>query len=308
MSLLQNYRTKLFGALALSLLLSACGSGQPPPSPAVPDPAQKSYSLHIPDRRWVPEAPKEGWCGETSIQMAALHFGAYLPQSMINAAGNPGHPDLWEYDISAALDALSLSYEQWAPPVQRPSPLDAPDAFKNITVATFRKDIPLLIRWIKYQVSEGYPVVIGTKIYPTDNPEWIVDHIMLVEGYTKNGLIIDTNSDDGQVVSTEKELASQKNYSFVNYANKYYAFAVKGFSDAPVDSLPVTLSIPKETRHSLSLNVTIESLKPGSTYTLLRDDLRGKVTSETFTANKRTKTIQTDVGAKEAAKFTCVPE
>ena len=55
-----------------------------------------------------PTCPPEGWCGEASIQMAAMYYGCYFPQKMINAAGHPNHPDLWNTELAGALEALGF--------------------------------------------------------------------------------------------------------------------------------------------------------------------------------------------------------
>lgn len=65
------------------LLLAGCQCQKP-----------QTVLLPIADRQWEEGAPDEGWCGETSIQMVALHYGAWIPQPMINALGKPSHPDL----------------------------------------------------------------------------------------------------------------------------------------------------------------------------------------------------------------------
>jgi hypothetical protein len=127
----------------------------------------REHRLPIPDRPSDKDAPPEGWCGEASIQMAALYFGAYIPQYMINKAGKPAHPDLWEHDIPTALDALSLSYEQWQRAAPKPSRIQSPDGIRSVAEATFEKDIPVLLGWIRWQIGQDHPVVIGTKIYPT---------------------------------------------------------------------------------------------------------------------------------------------
>lgn len=287
------------------VVFSSCTLWRPAPS-STARPSVTQYRMPIPDRRDVKEAPKEGWCGETSIQMAALHYGAYLPQGLIHDVGKPDHVDLWEYNLPPAMEALSLEYEQWQPAQVRPSPTDSPDAARSIEKSTFRKDIPILIRWIKYEISQGYPVLIGTKIYPTDYPEAVVDHIMLAVGFTKRGLILNTNSYEHQLEVSDRSLVRQHGYSFVNYANTYFAFAVKGFR-LPPQAAPVSLKVTKETKDTVSLNIKIRSLTPGVSYTLTRDDLHGTVTTQTFTATSARHLVSTTVEANTAAKFTCFP-
>ncbi len=262
------------------------------------------HQIPIPDRRSDKDAPKEGWCGETSVQMAALYFGAYIPQSVINKAGKPAHPDLWEYDIPTALDAFSLSYEPWKPVAPGHAPVQSQIAASGRVNPAPSKDIPLLLAWIRRQVFQDHPVVIGTKIYPTHHLDWDVDHIMLAVGFTKQGITINTNSRAGQLEVSNENLMSHHGYSFVNQTNVYYAFAVTGFKNPP-HAVPVSLVVTKEMVGALSIEVQIRSLTPGKKYELRRDDLRGNVTTEGFVASSSTKRIPATVRVKEAAKFTC---
>jgi len=105
------------GLTILSLLLAFAACRCPGEAPTAHGfvPPSDSVQLPIADRPWAAQAPDEGWCGEASIQMVALHFGAWFPQEAINKAGKPKHPDLWEDEIPVALSELGLQYIQWIP-------------------------------------------------------------------------------------------------------------------------------------------------------------------------------------------------
>jgi len=142
----------------LLLLVTLCGyrSGFRVPADEV--------RLPIADRPWDAAAPEEGWCGETSIQMAALHFGAWVPQAEANRLGRPKTPDLWEQDVPTALDALGLRYEV--------GPRKGPEALLTWTVGALRK---------------GWPVILGVKLPPSEHPDWDVDQLVLAVGFTPRG-------------------------------------------------------------------------------------------------------------------------
>lgn len=186
---------------ALAALAVGCAnSGARPFGPGV--------DLRIPDREWDPERPIDvGWCGETCIQMAMAYFGKEVPQAVINKAGRPAHPDLYEQDIDTALHALSVNYVAW-------------DRSNH--------DVHACIAWIVRNLRERHPVICGVKIYPDRNPTWAVDHFALAVGFNDQGLLMNTNT-NGQKVVPYKQLASQDcGYSFRNKQDEFYVWAVTG--------------------------------------------------------------------------------
>jgi hypothetical protein len=272
-----------FGLLALPLALFAACQCARPPAPAFVPPAD-SLDLGIPDRPWAAGAPDEGWCGEASIQMAALHFGAYVPQATINRLGRPKGPDLWEDDVPKALDALGLRYEAWAE-------------------AT---DLGPFLRWIEASLRQRRPVVLGVKIYPTEHADWNVDHLVLAQGFAPGGLSLDTNMGDRQILWSWKALQSSKRgYSLVGPAGRQYGYAILGFAPAP-RSVPVSASVAGETPEDVGLQVRIAGLEAGKGYVLIRDDLAGNTTRTPVARVSDVSIFPVEVRASEAARFTCV--
>ena len=149
----------------LLILLAGCQCQKP----------AQAVLLPIADRQWKDGAPDECWCGETSIQRVALHYGAWIPQPMINALGKPTHPDLWEEDLPIALENLGLKHER----------------AQSKTVEEFTA-------WIIAELRLGHPVIVGAKVFPTSHPDWDVDHIMPVVGFTSKGLVFNTNEEQVQ--------------------------------------------------------------------------------------------------------------
>lgn len=237
--------------LVLSLLLAAGCQCKKAPEPAEP---AESVLLPIPDRPWAEGAPDEGWCGETSIQMIALHYGAWVPQPVINQLGRSTHVDLWESDLPTALDAVGLRYVT--------------------STATKREDF---ITWIKSHLRQGHPVIVGAKLFPTDHPEWDVDHLMPVVGFSAQGLTFNTNLEAGQLEVSYAALESTKEgISFVSPTGKLFGYAVLGFeAGAPRASLRVL----KETKDSVQLATEAE----GPAWIVERIELDGGVRTAPLT-------------------------
>lgn len=236
--------------LVLSLLLAGCQCKRPEESP----PAPENVLLPIPDRQWAEGAPDKGWCGETSIQMVALHYGAWFPQPVINQLGRPTHPDLWEQDIPTALDAVGLRY---------------------VTATSSTREE--FIEWIKSELRAGHPVIVGAKLFPTDHPDWDVDHIMPIVGFSPHGFTFNTNLEAGQLEVPWAELGGTENgISFVSPTGKFYGYAVLGFE---AGSPRATLRVLKETKHFIQLAVQAE----GPSWLVERTALDGGISTTALT-------------------------
>lgn len=170
----------------------------------------KPVLLDIPDRDEDDEAPEEGWCGETSIQMALAYYGKQVSQHAINLAGKPQHPDLWEDDINTALNSLGVKYTAW----------NSSDA-----------DVDAFLSWIGENLQAGYPVILGVKIYPDEHPDWEIDHFVLVVGCDERGIVINTNNaGEGQIHVSYSELTSdfEDSYSIINRQKYLFGRAIQG--------------------------------------------------------------------------------
>ncbi|MFO0599923.1 MAG: hypothetical protein U0228_31730 [Myxococcaceae bacterium] len=199
---------RLSFAVCIVAALAACPK---PPAPAFTPPSDTVF-IPIEDRQWDDEAPKEGWCGETSIQMAALHFGQWVPQAEANRLGHPKTPDLWEYDVPVAMDALGLRYET--------GPRD--------------QGIAKFVEWVVASLRQGRPVIVGFKNPPSTHPEWEVDHLVLAVGSSPAGLTVNTNMEDGQALLKWDGLFTadgSRSLSLVNRQGTTWGYAVKGFDE-----------------------------------------------------------------------------
>lgn len=170
-----------------AVLAPACTSSEhrPPPSPppssppvaaasapkkdaAPADPTDDAVvALPIPPRHHAPEAPPEGWCGETAIQEALLYLGIWAPQELIHRSGRSVHPDLYSNEIPTALAALGVEQTVYA----------GGEPYG---------------RFVRRALDEGAPVIAGVKILPTQHPEWGLDHFVLAVGYGDRGILVDT--------------------------------------------------------------------------------------------------------------------
>lgn len=236
------------------------------------EPPADSVLLPIPDRQWDEGAPEEGWCGETSIQMVALHYGAWVPQPMINALGKPAHVDLWEEDIPTALSALGLESER-----------------------AQSRTLEAYLSWIVEEVRRGHPVIVGAKVFPTPHPEWDVDHLMPVVGFSPRGLVFDTNEELGQLEVSWAALGGNDGISFVSPTGKFYGYSVRGFRDA---GARVSLQVVEESSESVELGVAPAE---AGAYSLVRESFDGGTSTEAFTPGMHVR-----LGRAEAARFRLV--
>ncbi|MDB4997221.1 MAG: hypothetical protein JWM74_4653 [Myxococcaceae bacterium] len=154
-------RTAPLALLALGLIAADARAEQP--DGAV-------LTLPIAARSQAAESPRAGWCGETAIQEALLHVGAWAPQRAINRAGKPVHPDLYSQDLPVALAELGVRYQMYAQ----------------------GKGFEPFARWVRAALEQGDPVLVGVKILPTDHPDWGLDHFVLAVGHGTKGLLVNT--------------------------------------------------------------------------------------------------------------------
>lgn len=229
-------------------------------------------ALAIPDREQHPEAPPSGWCGETAIQEALLHFGVWVSQKRIHAAGSSKHPDLYSDEIPGALDALGVRYDVYAPKT---------------------KGFAAYATWVRAAIDAGDPVLAGVKILPTAHPTWGLDHFVLVTGYGPKGLLVNTTWGRGEWASD----ATTKGISFVN---AFYALRLRGI--APVSGTWMAqASVLAESPTEVTLQVRCGV--PGA-HLERRPGPNGKATS-TDTLPIGVATVK--LPAAQSAYFRCLP-
>ncbi|RPI74622.1 MAG: hypothetical protein EHM45_18095, partial [Desulfobacteraceae bacterium] len=103
--------------------------------------------LSIPHRFQEQDAPDEGWDAETCIQMGMAYYNQEVSQKIICSTGKPAHSSLYSNEIDTALNVLGVQYSSWD--------------WQN-------RDLTQFLAWIKTNLSKGYPVFCGIKVYPTN--------------------------------------------------------------------------------------------------------------------------------------------
>lgn len=238
-------RRPLLLALALTLAAPLAAAEQPRGVPATLVATDASVRLNIADRKHAPNAPKEGWCGENAIQQALLYHGIFMPQKLINQAGNPKHPDLYSNDIPVALGNLQMDFEQWR---------------------GRRGDVAPFLAWLKAHLGKGVPILAGMKIYPTKHPEWSLDHFVLVVGYDKDAFLINTTWNRQDKLTTAQLASTQKGLAFANRFGAYYGLAIRGPKGVRPGEPLVRLFVEGETKTALRVTIKCEPVEAGRDY------------------------------------------
>lgn len=60
------------------------------------------------------------------------------------------------------------------------------------------KTLDEFTKWIVAVLWRSRPVIVGAKVFPTSNPDWDVDQIMPVVGFSLRGLVFNSNEESGQ--------------------------------------------------------------------------------------------------------------
>jgi hypothetical protein len=183
-------------------------------------------ALPIAARSQAAESPRAGWCGETAIQEALLHAGAWAPQRAINRAGKPAHPDLYSQDIPVALTERGVRSELYA----------------------HGKGFEPFARWVRTAHEQRDPVRAGVKILPTAHPDWGLDHFVLAVGHGTKGLLVNTTWGSRRWVGDTTTPG-------LSLRDAFYGIRILGFARAPGESAP-RLTVLEEGATTVKLRVT----------------------------------------------------
>ena len=191
------------------------------------DPAEGAVlTLPIAARSQAAESPRAGWCGETALQEALLHVGAWAPQRVINRAGKPAHPDLYSQDIPVALTELGVRFQLYAQ----------------------GKGFEPFARWVRGALEQGDPVLVGVKILPTEHPEWGLDHFVLAVGHGTKGLLVNTTWGSRRWVADTTTPG-------LSLRDAFYGIRILGFALAP-NERAARLTVLEEGAAIVKLRVT----------------------------------------------------
>lgn len=175
--------------------------------------------LPIQSRAQDPAAPPAGWCGETAIQEALLHYGIWASQASIHAAGRSKHPDLYSDEVPVALAAFGARLTRYRAEKRGFGP------FSQFAAAA---------------IDAGRPVLAGVKILPTEHPTWGLDHFVLVVGRRSadQALLVDTTWGS-------RIWADDKVEEGISFAGASYALRIDGV-EVPAGARPARLSVVTE--------------------------------------------------------------
>jgi len=300
-------------ALGLLLINVAALAQAPRALPAAGVSPEKEVRLDIPDAGQEKRAPEEGWCGESAIQMALGYYGEYASQKAINRAGNPSHPDLNDDDIPTAMKGLGLEFKTWD-----------------------GKGLQPFLTWIRGELAAGHPVLLGVKIYPTEHPDWDLDHFVLAAGCTKDSLTLNTTWGRQETLSIAQLSSEKEGLSFANPHNSYFGYSITGtkLGTVPIPAaqpgqplagggsakiglspLPIRLSISRNGDKQVELHIAVENLERGKNYRVMKfasldaarqPDARAELL-RSFAADGTKAEFVEKIGVDDARVYRCLP-
>lgn len=236
-----------------------------------------SVQLNIPPREQWPN--DGGYCGETSLQSIALHFGAWISQEIVRKAA--GGEMLLGVNDSKALDALHFTYTRWDSESAKPQ-------FESFAV------------WTKKNLAARAPVIFT--VYLTDgtnDPDY--DHIMVAtganyrssDGYDATDRLFFNNNfgsalslEFGAFHGTRKTCTRDSAAGGCIPESVDYGVAITGIVDPQKATRPVDVTVANQSEPNVSkgdspvqmtASVKASGLTKGGAYALLRYDGYKKV-------------------------------
>ena len=280
-------------------------------------------SLPIPPRLQWDEL--DGYCGECSIQQAALYLGTYVSQYVCRAIINPNQKSqlLVAVNDQTVLTALRLTsakfnYNQAANP-----------------------QFAGYFGWVKQHLALKRPVLIVSYVKGLSDPDY--DHIMLATGFTSSNSTTYVGTDrlyfndcyspsaNMRVASTLSDVRRMRvngaKYEFCIPTNICYGTAITGIADTSGAALPVQLKLASWSEPdimagaapaTLNATVSVTGLIAGRSYSLYRYNnhlnvpttnyVRSNYTSVVnFVATNPTATFPASMISNGVAVFRCLP-
>lgn len=247
--------------------------------------------LPIPPRlQWRDRA---GYCGECSIQQAALYFGNYVSQYVCRQIIDPTQQQdvLVRVNADQVLDALKLTYADFDSD-KTPTPHYKP-----------------YLEWTKHHLHQGHPVIIT--VFDQDDDFRDYDHIVLAVGFhaddprkyhPRDMLIFNDNfktDPERREFKTLHDTRDMKGNGAKHYfcIPEEYGFgcAITGIRDETKSLLPVRVSVDQhkepdvvdgEKPETLKLTVTASDLKPGQAYVMYRYDDHRQVPTKDYAKSR----------------------
>jgi hypothetical protein len=263
-----------------------------------------SGRLDIPPRKqWVNQF---GYCGECSIQQAALYYGTYVSQYRAREIIDPTQwQDVWVPENSGPIfTALRLRVDVWDQAQAAPQ-------------------YPAFLVWMKKHLQQGHPVIFQSFVRGEADPGY--DHIMTAVGFTS----IDTtayhaedrlfftdhywsgyyNRSFGSLHDTRDMSGNGSRYEYCIPRDRDGGCAVTGIKDASGTARRIVLKVdrwrePNISRGALPVMLTgtiaVSGLVNGKAYALLRyDNYRSVPTSNFLSSAFTRKTVFTASAASK---------
>ena len=280
-------------------------------------------SLPIPPRLQWDEL--DGYCGECSIQQAALYFGTYVSQYVCRAIINPNQKSQLLVAVndqtvltSLRLTSAKFNYNQAANP-----------------------QFAGYFGWVKQHIALKRPVLIVSYVKGLSDPDY--DHIMLATGFTSSNSTTYVGTDrlyfndcyspsaNMRVASTLSDVRRMRvngaKYEFCIPTNICYGTAITGIADTSGAALPVQLKLASWSEPdimagaapaTLNATVSVTGLIAGRSYSLYRYNnhlnvpttnyVRSNYTSVVnFVATNPTATFPASMISNGVAVFRCLP-
>lgn len=280
-------------------------------------------SLPIPPRLQWDEL--DGYCGECSIQQAALYFGTYVSQYACRAIINPNQKSqlLVGVNDQAVLSALRLKCVEF-----------------NFNQAS-NQQFAGYFGWVKQHLRLNRPVMITAYVKGLGDPDY--DHIMLATGFISSNSASYLPTDrlffndcfnpvrNTRIASTLPDTRRMRvngaRYEYCIPANVCYGCAITGILDTSGAALPVRIQLADwsepdvmagEAPTMLAGTVSVSGLTPGNSYSLYRYNSHQNVPTTdyarsnhssvvNFVANSRTATFPVTLVSNGVAVFRCLP-
>jgi len=260
-----------------------------------------------PRRQWD---QKNGYCGECSIQQAALYFGTYVSQYVCRAIINTNQQSQLLVAVNAkkVLTALKLNSAEFN--------------YNGYASPQFQS----YFGWVKQHLKLLHPVLITAFVKGLSDPDY--DHIMLATGFTSSNFTTYNSTDQlyfndcfsSQVsirtASTLNDIRSMlvngAKYPFCIPTKICYGCAVFGIQDTSARALPVSITLGNWTEpnviagvapSTLSASVSVNGLVVGKSYSLFRYNDYRKVPTANYTASAYS-TVRNFVASGTMANFT----
>ncbi|WP_394849590.1 C39 family peptidase [Pendulispora brunnea] len=234
--------------------------------------ASHSNQIDIPPRAQWPNG--HGYCGETSIQSIALHYGSWISQKVVRKVA--GGEVLLGVNESKTLERLHFGFKNWNSNEPKPQ-------FEAFSV------------WLKSHLRQGHPAIFAVYLADgTDDPDY--DHIVPAVGIEYESASSYDPADTlwfhsnfghrlhrtmGTLSATRKKCTYDSSAGGCIPRDVDYGTAVTGIVDERSATLPVRLSVDRSDEPNVSkgeapvqlhATVTASGLVSGRRYALLRYD------------------------------------